>query len=138
VGAINVVALGAGLGASLLIPRHDADIIFFSMATVLLIARLWYEAAATLPHSEFAPVPMTGKTVLVTGVGNPGQVGYALAQSFIRAGARVIAVDISQRVEELAGQLGADTIGLHADLTSRSDVETLMLAVQERAGALHA
>jgi len=41
-------------------------------------------------------------------------------------------------VEKLAAQLGSDTIGLRADLTSKSDVEALMLAVQTRCGALHA
>lgn len=131
-------ALGVGLGAAVLIPRLDVDVIFFSMATILLVARLWYEAAAVLSQTDHARAPMIGKTVLVTGVGNPGQVGYALAAAFVKAGARVVAVDLSARVEALAQELGGQSIGLQADLTSSSDVETLMLAVQDRCGALNA
>jgi NAD(P)-dependent dehydrogenase (short-subunit alcohol dehydrogenase family) len=138
VAALLGAAIGAGLGAALLIPRYEADVIFFGMATVLLVARLWYEAAAVSSRDYNARVPMIGKTVLVTGVGHPGQVGYALAEAFIKAGARVVVVDRSDRVEQLAAQLGSDTIGLRADLTSTSDVEALVLAIRERCGALHA
>ncbi|MEX2285207.1 MAG: SDR family NAD(P)-dependent oxidoreductase [Gemmatimonadota bacterium] len=136
--ALLGAALGAAVGAGLLIPTYDADVIFFGIATALLIARLWYEAAAVSPRDYHSRVPMIGKTVLVTGVGNPGQVGYALAEAFVKAGARVVAVDVSDRVEELARQLGSDTIGLRADLTNPVDVETLLHAVHERCGALHA
>jgi NAD(P)-dependent dehydrogenase (short-subunit alcohol dehydrogenase family) len=138
VSALFGAAIGAALGAAVLIPAYDADVIFFGMATVLLVARLWYEAAAVTPHDFNARVPMIGKTVLVTGVGHPGQVGYALAEAFAKAGARVVAVDRSERVEELAKRLGGDAIGLRADLTSTSDVEALILAVRERCGSLNA
>jgi NAD(P)-dependent dehydrogenase (short-subunit alcohol dehydrogenase family) len=130
-------ALGAAVSAAVLIPRLDVDVIFFFMAIVLLIARLWYEAAL-FTRGEHPLMPMTGKTVLVTGVGHAGQVGFALASAFARAGARVVAVDVSPRVEDLARELGGEHIGLHTDLTVRSNVDTLMLAVQERCGALHA
>jgi NAD(P)-dependent dehydrogenase (short-subunit alcohol dehydrogenase family) len=138
ISAMLGAAVGAALGAGVLIPAYDADVIFFGMATVLLVARLWYEAAAVSPRDYNLRVPMIGKTVLVTGVGNPGQVGYALADAFVKAGARVVAVDLSERVEQLAQQLGSDTIGLRADLTNPTDVETLMHAIQERCGSLHA
>jgi NAD(P)-dependent dehydrogenase (short-subunit alcohol dehydrogenase family) len=136
--AIAGGAVGAALGAAALIPSLEADVIFFSMAIVLLIARLWFEAAVTTARSDLAGLSMTGKTVLVTGVGHAGQVGFALAEAFVKAGARVVAVDVSPRAEELARELGGEQIGLQADLTVRSNVETLMLAVQERCGALHA
>ncbi|MGH7471662.1 MAG: SDR family NAD(P)-dependent oxidoreductase, partial [Longimicrobiales bacterium] len=136
--AVAGAAVGALFSAAVLIPSLQADVIFFSMAIVLLIARLWYEAAAQTSRSDYARVPMTGKTVLVTGVGHAGQVGYALAAAFVKAGARVVAVDVSPRAEQLARELGGEHIGLQADLTVRTNVETLMLAVQERCGALHA
>jgi NAD(P)-dependent dehydrogenase (short-subunit alcohol dehydrogenase family) len=136
--AIAGTALGAAISATVLVPRLDADVIFFSMATVLLVARLWYDAAAVFPRTDSMLMPMIGKTVLVTGVGNPGQVGYALADAFVQAGARVVAVDVSGRVEELARQLGGETIGLQADLTKPADVEKLIHDVQERCGSLHA
>jgi NAD(P)-dependent dehydrogenase (short-subunit alcohol dehydrogenase family) len=135
--ALAGASLGAALSAAVLIPRFDVDVIFFFMAILLLIARLWYEGARLLQREQ-PLMPMTGKTVLVTGVGHQGQVGFALARAFARAGARVVAVDVSPRVEELARELGGEHIGLHTDLTVRGNVETLMLAVQHRCGALHA
>jgi NAD(P)-dependent dehydrogenase (short-subunit alcohol dehydrogenase family) len=37
----------------------------------------------------------TGKVVLVTGVGRVGQIGYAVAEGFGRAGAKLVISDIS-------------------------------------------
>jgi NAD(P)-dependent dehydrogenase (short-subunit alcohol dehydrogenase family) len=136
--AIAGAALGAAISATVLVPWLDADVIFFTMATVLLVARLWYEAAAVFPRTDLLAMPMFGKTVLVTGVGHSGQVGYALADAFVKAGARVVAVDVSARVEELARKLGGETIGLQADLTKSNDVDALIHAVQERCGSLYA
>jgi NAD(P)-dependent dehydrogenase (short-subunit alcohol dehydrogenase family) len=133
------VAVGAAIGAAVIIPALDADVIFFAMATTLLVARLWYESASTsLPDSSQAS--MTGKTVMVTGVGQRGQVGFALARAFLDAGARVIAVGHSQAVEELAPDIGpADSVtALHADLTDASAVDAMMVAVRERFGRLDA
>jgi len=130
VAAIAGAAAGTLLTTSLLIPRLDADVIFFALAGAALFARLWNDISPASPRGR----TMRGKTVLVTGVGNPGQVGYALARAFRDAGAEVVICDISERVESLAAEL--DVIGLRADLTSADQVAQLMDSIRQRTGRL--
>lgn len=83
------------------------------------------------------------RTVLLTGVGNPGQVGEAVAQAFAAAGASVIVVDrnadnAAARAAALARD-GAAAYGYGCDLASASDVAALAERVRlERGGKLHA
>jgi len=130
VSAIAGAAAGALLTTSALIPRLDADVIFFALAGAVLWARLWNDVTRAGPRGG----TMTGKTVLVTGVGNPGQVGYTLARAFRDAGANVVICDVSTAVETLAKELGVS--GEQADLTVVEDVERLVASVRERAGRL--
>ncbi len=132
--------LGAALAAAFLIPTYDADVIFFATATVLLVARLWYETAAVPPQSKAFRVSMIGKTVMVTGVGAPGQVGFALARAFVEAGARVVGVGIAENIMETVRAIGDEQriVGYRADLTSPHEVGALMQAVSARFGELHA
>jgi NAD(P)-dependent dehydrogenase (short-subunit alcohol dehydrogenase family) len=78
--------------------------------------------------------------VLVTGVGAPGQVGFALARAFVAAGARVIAVGIDEKIVETVAQIGdvERIVGHRADLTSADEVGTMLEAVQSRFGRLDA
>ncbi|HSL71804.1 MAG TPA: SDR family NAD(P)-dependent oxidoreductase [Longimicrobiales bacterium] len=134
--------MGAGVAfaATVLIPALDADVIFFATATVLLVARLWYETAADSLPSETFRVTMTGKIVMVTGVGDPGQVGHALARAFRDAGARVIAVGFSDRIHETARKLGHEdmVVGARADLSNADEVGALFAGIANRFGALNA
>ncbi|HXW96142.1 MAG TPA: SDR family NAD(P)-dependent oxidoreductase [Gemmatimonadales bacterium] len=63
----------------------------------------------------------SGKTVLITGVARPGQIGHAVALAFGKAGARLVAVDrnavgVAERVREFAAQ-GIDARPAAGDLT---------------------
>jgi NAD(P)-dependent dehydrogenase (short-subunit alcohol dehydrogenase family) len=144
-GATTAAATAAGVGfgavfaATVLIPRLDADVIFLSMATALLVARLWYERTSDSPQDNLR-APMTGKTVVVTGFGNRGQVGYALAAAFVKAGARVMAVGRSENVEDLAREIAPaeSIIGMRADLTDPDAVDRVIAVVRERFGRLDA
>lgn len=133
------IGVGAVLAATVLIPALDPDVIFLSMAAALLVARLWYESTSESPPKDVR-VLMTGKTVMVTGFGSRGQVGYALAGAFVNAGARVMAVGFSQNVEELAREIGPaeSIVGMRADLTDPEAVDGVIAAVRERFGRLDA
>ena len=70
----------------------------------------------------------TGRTVIVTGVGRAGQIGNAVALSFGRAGAKIVACDlnavgVATRVREFAEQ-GVDARPCAGDLT-QPDVAAL-------------
>ena len=81
----------------------------------------------------------SGRTVVITGVGRVGQVGDLLARAFAREGAalallgRTIA-EVDARAMELRA-LGADVIGIGADLTETDAVGAAAQRVFEFAGA---
>lgn len=71
----------------------------------------------------------TGKTVLITG-GARG-IGYASATLFAQAGASVAVADINGDLAQasavrLAKETGARTLGIKADVTSESDVKSMV------------
>lgn len=130
IAALAGAAAGVLLTTSVLIPRLDADVIFFSLAGASLVARIWHDIKPARTRGR----TMTDRTVLVTGVGNPGQVGYALARAFRDAGANVVICDVSPGVQDLAKELGV--AALQADLTNVEEVERLIGSVRERIGRL--
>ena len=78
-----------------------------------------------------------GKVALVTG-GARG-IGYAAAKLFALGGAKVALVDINGEAAEksaaaLARETGAQAIGLRADVTSESEVDSMAKAAAERLG----
>ena len=83
---------------------------------------------------------MNGKVAMVTGVGARGQVGYAIAQRLLRAGAHVIITGRGPVVEELAAELAAegDVTAVIADLLSDDDVDRLVTSARDRYGRLDA
>lgn len=81
---------------------------------------------------------MRGKVVIVTGVGARGQVGYALAQTFLEQGCRLVVTARSSAVEDLAAELGGggDVVPVRADLTTPEGAEAVVAAARERFGRL--
>ncbi len=84
-----------------------------------------------------------GRTVLLTGVGRPGQVGEAVAQAFAERGARLLLVahrmdEARARADALAAR-GHRAAAFAADLADVGAVASLADAIRDQAGGqLHA
>src|SRR6185503_15371639 len=77
------------------------------------------------------------KVALITG-GARG-IGYAAAKIFAEGGAKVALVDINgelveKSAEKLAGETGAEVIGIRADVTSQSDVDAMAASTAGKLG----
>jgi NAD(P)-dependent dehydrogenase (short-subunit alcohol dehydrogenase family) len=78
---------------------------------------------------------LSGKVALVTG-GARG-IGFATTQERVAHGARVVIVDLHEDAfEQAAGRLGADALGLAADVTDRDALDGVVEQVVERFGGL--
>lgn len=131
------IAAGIIAATSVLIPNVDPPGIYLGSATLLAIfGAIEATRSASTPIAE---LEMQGRAVLITGVGDRGQVGFALARRFLDAGARVLITsrsDPAPLVTELAAY--GETYGAAADLTSTADVERLIATARERLGGLDA
>jgi NAD(P)-dependent dehydrogenase (short-subunit alcohol dehydrogenase family) len=114
--ALAGAALASAAGAAL-VPRVGGVLLLFDSALFLGLV------GATESRAGAGPVPeresqeegsreMDDKVYVITGVGKPGQVGYALARAFLAAGGRVVLTNIHGSVLELASSLAAE---LHAE-----------------------
>lgn len=128
-------ALGVLLATLLLIPKLHASVIFISAAALLLIVALLHSRRIPKDMTE-GTLPLTGKTVIVTGVGDRGQVGFAVAQAAVRAGAQVCISALHENT--LATEIAPNVHFVAADLNSEDDVARLIASVQERFGAIDA
>jgi len=139
-GAIAGGALGILVASTLLIPSMQAPTIFLGAAVILTFVGALVAIFERAPDALEEPMNLRDHVVLVTGVGHPGQVGYAVAQRLLSAGARVLITARSGNVNEIAKELGpSDRIaGAVADLTDEAAVRALMSAVRERYGRLDA
>jgi meso-butanediol dehydrogenase/(S,S)-butanediol dehydrogenase/diacetyl reductase len=76
-----------------------------------------------------------GKVALVTGAASG--IGAATARRLVKAGARLLAVDVNEDgLAALAGELGNDVVPHVADLSQRAPVEAMVAAAVERFGRL--
>lgn len=79
-----------------------------------------------------------GKTVLVTGAGRG--LGCTLAEEFAKEGANLVLVDVNEQgLRDIKGvviELGSSAITIHADVTSRSEVEKMVAQAVETFGQL--
>ncbi|HSJ16052.1 MAG TPA: SDR family NAD(P)-dependent oxidoreductase, partial [Longimicrobiales bacterium] len=130
-------ALGVLLATGTLIPRLDAPTVF-ALAAGVLLAGMVLEVRRTKSGGI-----MAGDVVIVSGVGARGQLGYALAERFARAGARVLITGRGPAVAELAEQLSAEAaegevLGIPADLTSETDAARVVGTALERWGRIDA
>lgn len=74
-----------------------------------------------------------GKVAVVTGAGSG--MGAAIVERFCREGARVVAVDISGREQEVAESAGSTCLPFHADVSNAADVRAILAFAKERFGA---
>ncbi|HEX6559225.1 MAG TPA: SDR family oxidoreductase [Longimicrobiales bacterium] len=80
--------------------------------------------------------PLQGKTAIITGVGDRGQLGYAIAQQLLAAGARVCVTSRHDDIGAIAGTLAPDAVGVQYDLASEDDVARLMTTAQQQLGRI--
>ena len=71
---------------------------------------------------------LSGKTAVITG--GSGLLGYKHAESLMEAGANCVLVDICkdrtmQLAAELTNKFDGTAIGIHADITSKKEVEEI-------------
>lgn len=125
-------AMGVLLAASVLIPRIDPPLAFMFAAAMLFVGILYEQHEAGGDMSE--------EVVIISGVGARGQLGYALAERFLAAGARVIVTGRSAAVLQLADELAGrgQIVGVTADLTHDEDAERVVAAATERWGRVDA
>jgi NAD(P)-dependent dehydrogenase (short-subunit alcohol dehydrogenase family) len=78
---------------------------------------------------------LTGKVAVITG-GNSG-IGFAVAQEFKNNGAKVIITGRNgQAVQEAAANLGADVLGVEADVRDAAALEALFQRVKAQFGGV--
>ena len=82
-----------------------------------------------------------GKTGLILGVANKWSLAYAIAQAYVREGARIVLTYQSERqketVEELGKELGATRI-LNCDVTKEEELAQLVNTLKEDGSAIDA
>jgi NAD(P)-dependent dehydrogenase (short-subunit alcohol dehydrogenase family) len=82
-----------------------------------------------------APFQISGQSVAVTGGGNG--IGRAVAESFVRAGARVAIGDIDgAAVQTVAASLGSDALGVQLDVTDPQAFAQFLETAEARHGPL--
>ncbi len=75
---------------------------------------------------------VAGRVALVTGVGAPGGIGFAIAQALVSGGARVCVTATTDRIRARGAELGC--MSHVADLTDTAQVAGLFAAVTDRIG----
>ncbi|MFC1475162.1 3-oxoacyl-[acyl-carrier-protein] reductase [Candidatus Zixiibacteriota bacterium] len=77
----------------------------------------------------------TKKTVIVTG--SARGIGRAIAEKFSQLNANVVICDVDkEQSETVAGEIGGNTIGLKADVTSQDDIDNLLEKTKKEYGQI--
>lgn len=130
------ILLGTGLGAALagawLIPAFPPGLVFLGLALLLTAAGSLEMGLAAEPKGD----SMAERVVVVTGAGDRGQVGYAVAEAFARQGARVVVTARGEGIGGVALELGDDVVGVPADLADPAGAEAVVEAARSRWGRL--
>jgi 3-oxoacyl-[acyl-carrier protein] reductase len=82
---------------------------------------------------------LSHRTALVTGVGAPDGIGFAVARQLARQGARIAVTATSERVHERASELqgdGHEAVSFIADLTVASEAEDVVQRAAHGLGSL--
>jgi 3-oxoacyl-[acyl-carrier protein] reductase len=86
-----------------------------------------------------ASFSLSHRTALVTGVGAPDGIGFAVARQLAHQGARLVVTATSERVHERAAELrrsGGDAVSLLADLTVAGEAEKVVRRAARQMGTL--
>lgn len=139
VAALIGAAAGILVATTLLIPNIDAPGVFLGAAALLAVTGgIHTTRARRATHAE--DPTMNERCVIITGVSDSGQVGFAVARRFLAAGWRVVITAPSDAVLDRAAELAAsgEVVGVRADLAEPGDVAMLIDTVRERHGRLDA
>lgn len=135
-GALGAAA-GIMAGALVVVPGIRLGTAFLLVAIGVAVAG---QVEARLGrHAEREEDGMRGKVVVITGVGGRGQLGFALAEAFLRRGARVLVAGRRPHVEEHARELaagGGEVVSTVADLTTGDGAAGVVRAAVERFGGI--
>lgn len=71
---------------------------------------------------------------LVTGVGSPAGIGFAIAAELLAEGFRLVVTATTGRVRERAAELGRGTVGLVADLRDRAQADRMVREARAAVG----
>lgn len=129
-------AMGVAVSATSLIPRFEAGTIYLASAALVAAGAAVLSIGSSRAIQRRAD--MQGRVAIITGVGDRGQAGYAIAQRFVAAGASLLITSRGEAVHELARELGPATVGIPADLTIEADVDRIIGTVRDRFGRLDA
>ena len=132
------LAFGVMLAATVLIPSLEPQRIYFGAAVLLAVTGM-VEASRPLNRGK-DPHSMHGKVVIVTGVADAGQVGYAVARRLLEAGARVVVSGRGEAVEQRARELEAHgaVAAARADLSDAAQAARVVDTARDRYGRVDA
>lgn len=130
-------AAGVLLAATMLIPNFAAPGIYFGAAALLVITGT-IESTRPARAGGKDGHSMRDAVVIITGVSDRGQVGYAVAERFLAAGARLVITGRSEAVHDAAAGLGekGTVRAVQADLTSPIEAEHVVQAARDGFGRL--
>jgi NAD(P)-dependent dehydrogenase (short-subunit alcohol dehydrogenase family) len=134
--AAGVAGSGAGvlLAAAYLVPRLPPAALFMG-AAALVAAAGWSQARDAGPERRGDGV--RDRTIIVTGVGGQGQLGYFIAETLLARGAHVVIADLSPAVADHAAALGAERVAaVAADLATEEGAGRVVEAAIARFGGV--
>lgn len=79
-------------------------------------------------------VELQGSVVVITGAASG--MGKAMVHKFADEGANVVAVDIDDSVDDVANDIGENTIGVHGDVSDTDSMESVVEAAVDEFGTV--